>query len=59
MILVDVSVFPEYFQVTRSNIGPKSVEKCRDVQNEPISDNFRKKAKGSLRPVFSNTAIFS
>jgi hypothetical protein len=36
MILVDVRVNPEYVQVIRSNIGPELVEKCRDVQNEPI-----------------------
>jgi hypothetical protein len=43
-----------------SDIGPESVEKCRDVQNEPIWANFRKKAKGiTLRTVFLNIAIFS
>jgi hypothetical protein len=36
MILIDVRVPPEHVQVNRSNIGPESVEKCRDVQNEPI-----------------------
>jgi hypothetical protein len=36
MILVDVGVFSEHVQVIRFNIGPESVEKCRDVQNEPI-----------------------
>jgi hypothetical protein len=36
MILVDVEVFLEHVKVIRFNIGPKSVEKCRDVQNEPI-----------------------
>jgi hypothetical protein len=36
MIIVDVRVHPEHIQVIRSNIGPESVEKCRDVQNEPI-----------------------
>jgi hypothetical protein len=35
--LVNVRVFPEHVQVIRSNIGHKSFEKCRDVQNEPIS----------------------
>jgi hypothetical protein len=35
--LVNVGVFPEHVQVIRSNIGHKSFEKCRDVQNEPIS----------------------
>jgi hypothetical protein len=60
MVLVDVKIRPEHVQVIRSNIGPESVEKCRDVQNEPISGNFRKKAEGILlRPVYSNTAIFS
>jgi hypothetical protein len=53
MVLIDVRVPPEHFQVIRSNIGPESVEKCRDVQNEPIWANFRKKAKGySPRAVF-------
>jgi hypothetical protein len=46
MILVNVGVPSEHVQVIRSDIGPESVEKCRDVQNEPISANFRKKAKG-------------
>jgi hypothetical protein len=36
MILVDIRVPFEHVQVMRSNIGPKSVEKCRRVQNEPI-----------------------
>jgi hypothetical protein len=45
MILIDVEISPEQVQVIRSNIGPESVEKCRDVQNAPISANFRKKAK--------------
>jgi hypothetical protein len=36
MILVDVSIPPEHMKVTRSKIGPESVEKCRDVQNELI-----------------------
>jgi hypothetical protein len=36
MILVDVNISLEHAQVIRSNIGPESVEKCRDVQNELI-----------------------
>jgi hypothetical protein len=36
MVLIGVRVSPEHLQVIRSNIGPESVEKCRDVQNEPI-----------------------
>jgi hypothetical protein len=36
MTLVDVRVPHEHVPVIRSNIGPESVEKCRDVQNEPI-----------------------
>jgi hypothetical protein len=31
MVLIDVGVPPEHVQVIRSNIGPESVEKCRDV----------------------------
>jgi hypothetical protein len=33
--MVDVRVPPEHIPVIRSNIGPESVKKCRDVQNEP------------------------
>jgi hypothetical protein len=36
MVTVDVGVHFEHVQVIRSNIGPESVEKCRDVQNKPI-----------------------
>jgi hypothetical protein len=36
MVLIDVKVPPEHVKVIRSNIGPESVEQCRDVQNEPI-----------------------
>jgi hypothetical protein len=36
IILKDVGVPPEHVKVIRSNIGPESAEKCRDVQNEPI-----------------------
>jgi hypothetical protein len=33
MVLENVRVSSEHVQVIRSNIGPESVEKCRDVQN--------------------------
>jgi hypothetical protein len=46
MVLVYVRLSAEHVQVLRSNIGRESVEKCRNVQNEPIWANFRKKAKG-------------
>jgi hypothetical protein len=36
MILVDVRILIEHLKVIRSNIGPESVEKWRDVQNKPI-----------------------
>jgi hypothetical protein len=36
MVLVYIRVPLEHFQVIRSTIGPESVEKCRNVQNEPI-----------------------
>jgi hypothetical protein len=41
MILLDVEVTPEHVLVIRSNMGPESVEKCRDVQNEPIFFFFK------------------
>jgi hypothetical protein len=36
MVLVDVRTPIEHVQVIKSEIGPELVEKCRDVQNEPI-----------------------
>jgi hypothetical protein len=35
--LVDVRIHYKHAQVIRSNIGPESVKKCGDVENEPIS----------------------
>jgi hypothetical protein len=59
MVLLDVGIPPEYVQVIRSNTGPESVEKCRDVQNERIWANFKKKAKGiSLGPFFKTPLYF-
>jgi hypothetical protein len=59
MILVDVRVPLEHVQVIRSNIGPESIEKCRDVQNEPIWAKFRKKVKGVvLKPGFQTQLHF-
>jgi hypothetical protein len=52
MDLIDVRVSLEHVQVIRSNIKPESVEKCWDVQNEPIWANFRKKAKGTPEACF-------
>jgi hypothetical protein len=36
MTPVDIEIPPEHVQLIRSNIEPELVEKCRDVQNEPI-----------------------
>jgi hypothetical protein len=36
MILVNVRVHLEDVKVIRSNIEPELIEKCRNVQNEPI-----------------------
>jgi hypothetical protein len=36
MVLVDVRIPPEHVQVIRSKIRPELIQKCRDVQNEPI-----------------------
>jgi hypothetical protein len=59
MILIDIAVFLEHVQVIRSNIRPKSVQKCRDVQNKPIWANFRKKARGTpLGPFFQTPPYF-
>jgi hypothetical protein len=53
-----VRLLSEHVQVIRSNIGPESVEKCRDVQNEPILANFRKKSKGILSGLFFKTPLY-
>jgi hypothetical protein len=37
MALVGARVHSEHVQVARSDIKPEAVEKCRDVENEPIS----------------------
>jgi hypothetical protein len=37
---VNVGVPSEHVKVIRSKIGPEFVEKCRDVQNEPVWANF-------------------
>jgi hypothetical protein len=59
MILVDVGIHLQHVQIIRSNIRPESVEKCRDVQNEPICANFRKKAKGiPLDTFFKHRYVF-
>jgi hypothetical protein len=42
MVLVDLRAPFEHVQVIRSNVGSELVEKCRDVQNEPISFFFFK-----------------
>jgi hypothetical protein len=36
MTLIVLRVSSEHVQAIRSNIELESVEKCRDVQNEPI-----------------------
>jgi hypothetical protein len=36
MVPIDVRITAKHVQVIRSNIGPESVEKCRDVRNKPI-----------------------
>jgi hypothetical protein len=58
MVLVDVRVPPEHLQIIKSNIGPESIEKCRDVQNEPISGDFRKKAKGIPSGLFIQIPLY-
>jgi hypothetical protein len=59
MILVDARIPPEHVQVIRSNIGSESVEKCWNVQNEPVWANFWKKAKGiDLGPFFQTPLCF-
>jgi hypothetical protein len=59
VILIDIRDPSEHVKVIRSNIGLESVEKCRDVQNEPIGTNFRKKAKGiHLNPFFQTPLYF-
>jgi hypothetical protein len=58
MVLVDVRVPPEHVQVIRSNIGPESAEKCRDVQNEQIWANFTKKTRGIPSDLFFQIPLY-
>jgi hypothetical protein len=58
MILIDVEVQLEHVQVIRSNIGPKSVEKCRDVQNEPIEPISGKKLRDISLGQFVKTPLY-
>jgi hypothetical protein len=37
MALIDARLHFKYVQVIRGDIGPESVEKCGDVEYEPIS----------------------
>jgi hypothetical protein len=58
MTLIVLRVSSEHVQAIRSNIELESVEKCRDVQNEPIWADFRKKAMGTaLSPFFKHRYI--
>jgi hypothetical protein len=36
MVLIDVGVDLEHVQTIKSKIGRELIQKCRDVQNEPI-----------------------
>jgi hypothetical protein len=38
MVLVDTKVYFGHVQVIRSDIEPESIEKSRDVENDPISE---------------------
>jgi hypothetical protein len=58
MALIDVRASFEHVWAIRSNIGHESVEKCRDVQNEPIWANFNKKAKGIPWDPFFKTPLY-
>jgi hypothetical protein len=52
MVLIDARVHSEHAQVIRSNIGPESVEKYRNVQNVPIS------GKKPLGPFFQTLLYY-
>jgi hypothetical protein len=57
MIMIDVRVPTKDVQAIRSNIGPESVEKCRDVQNEQFEPIFGKKLR-VLKPFFQTPLYF-
>jgi hypothetical protein len=58
MVLVDIGIHPEHVQVIRSNIGPESVAKRRDVQMSQFAPISGKKHGYSLRPVFQTPQYF-
>jgi hypothetical protein len=55
IISVDTRVHFEHVQVIRCDIAPKSVKKCRDVKNEPISG---KKLSMPLDQIFKTPLYF-
>jgi hypothetical protein len=67
MIPVDERVYFEHVQVIGCDIKLESVEKCGDVEHEPISfffffkyvSNFGNKSRVYPWAIFSNIAIFS
>jgi hypothetical protein len=58
MVPLDVRVPPKHVKVIRSNLGLESGEKCRDVQNEAIWADFRKKAKAIPRGSLFKTPLY-
>jgi hypothetical protein len=42
IVLVDAEFHFKHFQVIRCNIKTESVEKCRDVENETISEKLQR-----------------
>jgi hypothetical protein len=53
--LVDTRVHFEHIQVNRCDIELESVEKCRDVENEPVSEE----SMGiPLGPIFKTPSYF-
>jgi hypothetical protein len=57
-VSIDAGILLEHVQVIRSKIGPELIQKCRDVQNEPICANFWKKAKGIVLKPFFQTPLY-
>jgi hypothetical protein len=58
MILIGVWVPREHVQVIRSNIGPESVEKCRDVQMSQFEPISGKKLRDSYLGPFIQTPLY-
>jgi hypothetical protein len=52
MILVDTRAYSKHDQVIRCDIKSESVDQCRNVENEPISERYIPRLRFTIPPFF-------